>query len=91
MKKSLRITHLGSVLIINHPLVQRVPPVLDEKSLRILLTLTVPETTLSFGERNEMIAAQVDFKIFAHLAADLRLGTPRAAVFFVSNSVNREE
>lgn len=77
-------------IFINDPFFERVPPVLDEKSFGVFLTLAVTEPSLRLRPRNQMISHQIYFQEFPDIAADLSLRTPSPAIYFLSNPTNNK-
>lgn len=69
----------------------RAPPVLEEKVLRVLLTLAIAEATLRLSVSYQVLLGEIHFQVLAYVAADLRLRTPRAAVLLLSYSCKRIE
>lgn len=77
-------------ILVRGPAVQRLPPVLYEEVLHVLLALPVAESALGLCPRDEVVLHQIHLQELLHVGADLRLGAPRASVLFLANPVTRE-
>ena len=66
----------------------RVAPVLEKESLRVLLALAIPKSSLSLGPRYQMISGQIDLQIFPYRATDLRFWAPSATILLLSYPAN---
>lgn len=79
-----RLTHLlSSRILVDDPLIEKRPPILNEKRLSVFLTLSIAEATLCLGPRNQVVFLQVDLQVLSHLAANLSFWTPCATVFLL--------
>lgn len=81
-----RTTYLIALMVlVNDPVLERLPPVFDGELLGVLLALAVAEPSLRLGVRDEMWLSQIYFEVLANLRTDLSFRTPSSAVLLLSN------
>lgn len=84
-------THLPLLgVLVDDPLIQRAPPVLNEEGFRVLLALPIPEAALSLRPRNEVVPHEVHFQVFPDLAADLCLRAPGSPVLLLPDPAGKK-
>jgi hypothetical protein len=70
-------------VLVDYPLLYRVSPVLHQELLRVLLALPITKPALRLRTHDEVRTHQIHFQKLSHLAANLCLWTPSAAIFLL--------